>query len=83
MFMGLKLKTRKPITEILKQTPQIPAPANGLFLRNHDELTLEMVSTMERDYMYDQYAATNTCGSTSASAAACSLLDNDRRRIEL
>ena len=58
MFMGLKLEDRKPITEILQQTPEIPNPASGrLFLRNHDELTLEMVTDMERDYMYDTYAA--------------------------
>ena len=57
MFMGLKLEDRKPITEILQQTPEIPASCQwSLFLRNHDELTLEMVTDMERDYMYDMYA---------------------------
>ena len=70
MFMGLKLEDRKPITEILKQTPQIPAPCQWcLFLRNHDELTLEMVTDVERDYMYDQYARDKHMRSTSASAA--------------
>ena len=57
MFMGLKLEDRKPITEILQQTPEIPDSCQWcLFLRNHDELTLEMVTDMERDYMYDEYA---------------------------
>ncbi len=55
--MGLKLEDRKPITEILQQTPSIPDVCQWcLFLRNHDELTLEMVTDMERDYMYDEYA---------------------------
>jgi maltose alpha-D-glucosyltransferase/alpha-amylase len=59
MFMGLKLEDRKPITEILHQTPEIPPSCQwSLFLRNHDELTLEMVTDMERDYMYDMYAET-------------------------
>ena len=59
MFMGLRLEDRKPITEILQQTPEIPASCQWcLFLRNHDELTLEMVTDIERDYMYDIYAAT-------------------------
>src|SRR5260370_17568256 len=57
MFMGVKLEDRKPISEILKQTPEIPEVCQWcLFLRNHDELTLEMVTDMERDYMYDEYA---------------------------
>jgi len=57
MFMGLRLEDRKPITEILQQTPEIPASCQWcLFLRNHDELTLEMVTDIERDYMYDIFA---------------------------
>jgi len=61
MFMGLKLEDRKPITEILQQTPEIPPSCQwSLFLRNHDELTLEMVTDMERDYMYDTYAERKT-----------------------
>ena len=85
MFMGLKLEDRKPITEILKQTPQIPAPCQWcLFLRNHDELTLEMVSTMERDYMYDQYAGDKHMRiNVGIRRRLAPLLDNDRRRIEL
>ena len=59
--MGLKLEDRKPITEILQQTPEIPPSCQWcLFLRNHDELTLEMVNDMERDYMYDKYAELKT-----------------------
>ena len=51
----------KPITEILQQTPEIPSTCQWcLFLRNHDELTLEMVTDIERDYMYDVYAADKT-----------------------
>jgi maltose alpha-D-glucosyltransferase / alpha-amylase len=57
MFMGLRREEAKPIMEILDSTPAIPATAQwGLFLRNHDELTLEMVTDEERDYMYAEYA---------------------------
>ncbi len=85
MFMGLKLEDRKPITEILKQTPQIPASCQWcLFLRNHDELTLEMVTDMERDYMYDQYAIDKHMRiNVGIRRRLAPLLDNDRRRIEL
>ena len=85
MFMGLKLEDRKPITEILKQTPQIPSPCQWcLFLRNHDELTLEMVTDMERDYMYDQYARDRHMRiNVGIRRRLAPLLDNDRRRIEL
>ena len=85
MFMGLKLEDRKPITEILKQTPQIPGPCQWcLFLRNHDELTLEMVTDVERDYMYDQYARDKHMRlNVGIRRRLAPLLDNDRRRIEL
>ncbi len=85
MFMGLKLEDRKPITEILKQTPQIPASCQWcLFLRNHDELTLEMVTDVERDYMYDQYAIDKHMRiNVGIRRRLAPLLDNDRRRIEL
>ncbi len=57
MFMALRREQRYPITEILAQIPSIPDGAQwGLFLRNHDELTLEMVTGEERDYMYNEYA---------------------------
>jgi maltose alpha-D-glucosyltransferase/alpha-amylase len=85
MFMGLKLEDRKPITEILQQTPAIPEPCQWcLFLRNHDELTLEMVTDMERDYMYDEYAHDKGMRiNLGIRRRLAPLLDNDRRRIEL
>jgi maltose alpha-D-glucosyltransferase/alpha-amylase len=85
MFMGLKLEDRKPITEILQQTPEIPPSCQWcLFLRNHDELTLEMVTDLERDYMYDTYAEDKTMRlNLGIRRRLAPLLDNDRRRIEL
>jgi len=85
MFMGLKLEDRKPITEILQQTPEIPSSCQWcLFLRNHDELTLEMVTDMERDYMYDVYAHSKGMRlNLGIRRRLAPLLDNDRRRIEL
>jgi maltose alpha-D-glucosyltransferase / alpha-amylase len=85
MFMGVKLEDRKPITEILQQTPEIPGSCQWcLFLRNHDELTLEMVTDMERDYMYDAYAENKTMRlNLGIRRRLAPLLDNDRRRIEL
>src|SRR5207247_1877841 len=57
MFMAIRTEDRFPIIDILEQTPQIPETSQwGLFLRNHDELTLEMVTDEERDYMYRVYA---------------------------
>src|SRR5262249_54095500 len=57
MFMALRREDRTPIVEILLRTPPIPRACQwGIFLRNHDELTLEMVTDEERDYMYKQYA---------------------------
>ena len=85
MFMGLRLEDRKPITEILQQTPEIPASCQWcLFLRNHDELTLEMVTDIERDYMYDLYARDKAMRlNLGIRRRLAPLLDNDRRRIEL
>jgi maltose alpha-D-glucosyltransferase/alpha-amylase len=85
MFMGLKLEDRKPITEILQQTPEIPPSCQwSLFLRNHDELTLEMVTDIERDYMYDMYAKDKTMRlNLGIRRRLAPLLNNDRRRIEL
>ncbi len=58
MFMAIRMEDRFPIVDILAQTPPIPENAQwALFLRNHDELTLEMVTDEERDYMYRAYAA--------------------------
>ena len=85
MFMGLRLEDRKPITEILQQTPEIPESCQWcLFLRNHDELTLEMVTDIERDYMYDIYARDKAMRlNLGIRRRLAPLLDNDRRRIEL
>jgi len=85
MFMGLRLEDRKPITEILQQTPEIPPSCQWcLFLRNHDELTLEMVTDIERDYMYDIYAGDKAMRlNLGIRRRLAPLLDNDRRRIEL
>lgn len=85
MFMGLRLEDRKPITEILQRTPVIPDQCQWcLFLRNHDELTLEMVTDMERDYMYDEYARDKGMRiNLGIRRRLAPLLENDRRRIEL
>jgi len=78
--MAVKLEDRKAIIDILDQTPAIPEICQWcIFLRNHDELTLEMVTEIERDYMYDNYAADKSCASTWAFAAACS---HDGKRPE-
>ena len=71
MYMALRQEDRHPIADIMRQTPDIPATCQwAIFLRNHDELTLEMVTDEERDYMYQAYASrSRRCGSTSASAA--------------
>jgi maltose alpha-D-glucosyltransferase/alpha-amylase len=70
MYMALAQEDRYPITDILRQTPPIPENCQwAIFLRNHDELTLEMVTEKERDFM-SVYASTSGRGSTSASAAA-------------
>src|ERR1022692_142744 len=85
MFMGVKLEDRKPITEILQQTPEIPPSCQWcLFLRNHDELTLEMVTDLERDYMNDSYASDKAMRlNLGIRRRLAPLLDNDRRRIAL
>jgi maltose alpha-D-glucosyltransferase/alpha-amylase len=85
MFMALKLEDRKPVIEILQRTPQIPESCQWcIFLRNHDELTLEMVTDIERDYMYDEYARDKTMRiNLGIRRRLAPLLDNDRRRIEL
>jgi maltose alpha-D-glucosyltransferase/alpha-amylase len=85
MFMSLKLEDRKPITEILQQTPPIPDQCQWcLFLRNHDELTLEMVTDIERDYMYDTYAEDKMMRlNLGIRRRLAPLLEGDRRRFEL
>jgi maltose alpha-D-glucosyltransferase/alpha-amylase len=85
VFMAVELEDRKPLVEIMEQTPAIPEMCQwGTFLRNHDELTLEMVSEDERDYMYDVYADDpRTKINLGIRRRLSPLLQNDRRRIEL
>jgi maltose alpha-D-glucosyltransferase/alpha-amylase len=85
MFMALQLEDRKPLVEIVERTPEIPASCQwGLFLRNHDELTLEMVTDAERDYMYEEYARDPVARiNLGIRRRLAPLLDADRRRIEL
>jgi maltose alpha-D-glucosyltransferase / alpha-amylase len=85
MFMAVKLEDRKPIIEILDQTPAIPENCQWcIFLRNHDELTLEMVTNVERDYMYDEYATDKTMRiNLGIRRRLAPMMENDRRRIEL
>jgi maltose alpha-D-glucosyltransferase/alpha-amylase len=85
VFMAVELEDRKPLVEIMEQTPPIPETCQwATFLRNHDELTLEMVSQDERDYMYDMYAKDPTARINLGIRRRLSpLMENDRRRIEL
>ena len=85
MFMGIQLEDRKPIVDILQQTPAIPPTCQwAIFLRNHDELTLEMVTHEERDYMYDTYAKDPSMRiNVGIRRRLAPLLENDRRKIEL
>src|SRR3970282_1387421 len=85
MFMAIRMEDSFPIIDILQQTPALPETCQwALFLRNHDELTLEMVTDEERDYMYRVYAhdlqARVNLGIRRRLAP---LLGNDRRRIAL
>ncbi len=85
IFMALRQEDRKPITEILKRTPAIPESCQwALFLRNHDELTLEMVTDEERDYMYREYATDKRMRlNVGIRRRLAPLLNNDRTSIEL
>ncbi len=85
MFMAIRQEDRRPIVDIVGQTPAIPAPAQwALFLRNHDELTLEMVTDEERDYMYRVYAGDLRARvNLGIRRRLAPLLHNHRRRIEL
>ncbi|HYT27036.1 MAG TPA: maltose alpha-D-glucosyltransferase [Actinomycetota bacterium] len=85
MFMALRREDRTPIVEIMNRTPKIPDSAQwGLFLRNHDELTLEMVTDEERDYMYAEYAKDPRMRRNIGIARRLApLLDNGRRQMEL
>jgi maltose alpha-D-glucosyltransferase / alpha-amylase len=85
MFMGLRREQRYPITEIMERTPPIPGEAQwGIFLRNHDELTLEMVTEDERDYMYAEYARDPRMKlNLGIRRRLAPLLNNGRRQMEL
>jgi maltose alpha-D-glucosyltransferase/alpha-amylase len=85
MFMAVRQEDRHPIVEILRQTPDIPSNCQwAMFLRNHDELTLEMVTDEERDYMYQAYAADPQMRiNVGIRRRLAPLLENSRRRIEL
>ncbi|HLB71730.1 MAG TPA: maltose alpha-D-glucosyltransferase [Candidatus Methanoperedens sp.] len=85
MFMALKMEDRFPIIDILEQTPAIPEICQwALFLRNHDELTLEMVTDEERDYMYRMYAQDpQTRINLGIRRRLAPLMGNHRRRMEL
>jgi maltose alpha-D-glucosyltransferase/alpha-amylase len=85
MFMALRREQRYPITEILAQTPDIPDGAQwGIFLRNHDELTLEMVTDEDRDYMWDEYAGDPRMKlNLGIRRRLFPLIDNDLRKAEL
>jgi maltose alpha-D-glucosyltransferase/alpha-amylase len=85
MFMALRMEDRFPLIDILEQTPPIPETARwALFLRNHDELTLEMVTDEERDYMYRVYAQDPQARiNLGIRRRLAPLLGNDRRVIEM
>ena len=85
IYMAIAQEDRFPITDILGQTPDIPSNCQwALFLRNHDELTLEMVTDAERDYLWSAYAADPRARiNLGIRRRLASLMDNDRRKIEL
>ncbi len=85
LFMAVRMEDRVPLVDILEQTPPIPETSQwALFLRNHDELTLEMVTDEERDFMYRVYANdTKARINLGIRRRLAPLLGNDRKRIEL
>ena len=85
IFMAVRRESRFPISEILEQTPPIPDGCQwGIFLRNHDELTLEMVTDEDRDYMWDEYAKDPRMkANIGIRRRLAPLLDNDINQIEL
>jgi maltose alpha-D-glucosyltransferase/alpha-amylase len=85
MFMALRLEDRKPLIDIIERTPTIPDSCQwGIFLRNHDELTLEMVTEVERSYMWDEYAQDPRARiNLGIRRRLAPLMEGDRRRIEL
>src|SRR5690554_6474983 len=85
MFMALKMEDRYPLTDIIEQTPEIPDSCQwAIFLRNHDELTLEMVTDEERDYMYKMYTRESQEKiNVGIRRRLAPLLENSRNKIEL
>ena len=85
LFMSVRMEDSFPVIDILEQTPEIPENAQwGIFLRNHDELTLEMVTDEERDYMYRVYARDpHHRVNLGIRRRLAPLLENDRRKLEL
>ncbi|ACI97953.1 maltose alpha-D-glucosyltransferase [Rhodospirillum centenum] len=85
IYMALAMEDRHPVTDIMRQTPEIPANAQwAVFLRNHDELTLEMVTDKERDYMWNFYATDRRARiNLGIRRRLAPLMDNDRHKIEL
>ncbi len=85
LFMGVRREQRFPISEIMAQTPKIPENCQwGVFLRNHDELTLEMVTDEERDYMWGEYAKDPRMkANIGIRRRLAPLLDNDTNTLEL
>ncbi len=85
LFMALRQEDRRPIVEILERTPDIPENCQwGMFLRNHDELTLEMVTDEERDYLYNEYAKDRRMRlNVGIRRRLAPLLDNSHRRVQL
>jgi maltose alpha-D-glucosyltransferase/alpha-amylase len=85
MYMAVAQEDRHPITDIMRQTPDIPQNCQwAVFLRNHDELTLEMVTDRERDYLWKFYASDPRARiNLGIRRRLAPLLDNDRRKIEL
>jgi maltose alpha-D-glucosyltransferase/alpha-amylase len=85
MYMAVAQEDRFPITDILRQTPEIPENCQwAIFLRNHDELTLEMVTDRERDYLWNYYAADRRARiNLGIRRRLAPLVQRDRRRVEL
>ncbi len=85
MYMAIAQEDRHPVVEIMQQTPDIPSNAQwAIFLRNHDELTLEMVTSRERDYMYRMYAADLQARiNLGIRRRLAPLMENDPERVKL
>ena len=85
MYMAIAREDRFPISDIMRQTPPIPEPCQwAVFLRNHDELTLEMVSDSERDFLWQTYASDRRARlNHGIRRRLAPLLERDRRRVEL